>query len=273
MKYAENNYVKWARDAIAANDANGTPLEDSVVRVVKTAELNEEQTRRLVERTNTMMHMHRSMKMAESRTEHRYVEFTAVDPESVIEKTRPVKLAAAEYPQYGLRLVPNHEFLNYEIKTASELAALEKNASYNEADIVDDYVSPYKSLSKPSTGLTPLARAELIKQAQINTDMAVLEHERASDALRAAIKTAEYNAPGSLQTFIEDAHTLAGDLAPVILKMAGLRLSPENPVRPSPRVIEDSPLLRKFSTAHRAYCHAISEANAMSAIEKLASRA
>lgn len=107
MSYSDRDYQKLAEAVVADFISSNIPLEKTVIKTAQDANLNVNETRRLVEATNVMAHLTLFNKMAE----HRYVEFDVVDAEHVCDTlfADPTGAMACDSPSektaaYDLRL-------------------------------------------------------------------------------------------------------------------------------------------------------------------------
>jgi hypothetical protein len=82
MSYSDQDYQKLAKAIVDDFVQQAVPLEDSVVKLAQDRALNAYETRRLLEATNLNAHL----VLFEKMSEHKYVDFDVVDPESVCEK-------------------------------------------------------------------------------------------------------------------------------------------------------------------------------------------
>jgi hypothetical protein len=94
----KRQYVELARAAVSDFAERGVPLTESVKSAAADMSLNDEQTRRLAEFTNTMAHLHLFDKQADDK----YIQFDLVDPEALTTPAAPVceeKVAAETDPR------------------------------------------------------------------------------------------------------------------------------------------------------------------------------
>jgi len=76
----KSEYVRVARAAVCDFEEKGVSLNDSVKSAAADMSLNTEQTKRLVEFTNTIAHLH----LFDKRAEDKYIQFELADPDAVL---------------------------------------------------------------------------------------------------------------------------------------------------------------------------------------------
>jgi len=84
MEVREKLYIKIANSAISQFESSDTPLASTTVKEARSEGFNEKQVRRLVERVNTMAHLHSMDKMSSASKPDRFVDFDIVDPTKVL---------------------------------------------------------------------------------------------------------------------------------------------------------------------------------------------
>ena len=87
-QFNEQNLEKWAKTITASFVDDNVPLTDGVVKVAERENLNQEQTRRLVEavNTNTFLHKFNSMAKTGGENSDRNVEFETADADAVFSR-------------------------------------------------------------------------------------------------------------------------------------------------------------------------------------------
>ncbi len=76
----KSDYIRMARAAVSDYEERGVALNCSVKQAAEEMQLNTEQTRRLVEFTNTVAHLH----LFDKKAEDKYIEFALADPDVVL---------------------------------------------------------------------------------------------------------------------------------------------------------------------------------------------
>ncbi len=130
-KIRESLYVKIAKKAIANFHEGSVPLSSTTVKEALAQGMNEKQSRRLVERVNTMAHQAARVKMSKAGECDRFVDFDIVDPNKVLDKLGNAEKTAKTAYTYETPSAPSDEGYPVYEKYASARSAAEGTYSYS----------------------------------------------------------------------------------------------------------------------------------------------
>lgn len=273
MNVPETLYTQYAKDAINAFEKKGTALHESVVSFAKNASFNPQQTRRLVERVNTMTHLHYMDKKASQRDDDRYVIFDTVDPDEVLKavghkaptyKTKEKTAAHKGYADEVFYDLPNeHKQLT---KTASTVPPL---LSAEEMRAVEDPVfNPHNVYKYASRTL------KTAEELEVRTLEKLEEYKGALYKLAFMMNRTSYT---DVQTFVKDAAVRDKKECRILLSSLTefCKLSNHDmPTFPGTDELEqhvfmkETPLLEQFSRVKKARLDALTHAEGLKEIQE-----
>lgn len=202
----KRQYVELARAAVSDLEERGVPLTDSVKSAAADMGLNNEQTRRLAEFTNTVAHLHLFDKQAEDK----YIEFELVDPDAITAAPTSVcaeKVASEVDLQDFFLDLPNER--RPQIKTASngdEIAAYLKATSP-----VDPATQPY---ANGRSAKVAMRMQKIARELELQT---MQEYERYLDGVRKLAFELERATEAEKRAFVSDVRGLYREGAEHIL--------------------------------------------------------
>ena len=205
----KRDYVRLARAAVSDLDERGVALSDSVKSAAADMNLNSEQTRRLVEFTNTVAHLH----LFDKESEDKYIQFDLVDPDEVLPSAVvpdcEEKVAHAEPDMQDFFLdLPDEK--RQQVKTAADETDA-TSAFLAATSAVDPQERPY------ANGRNLQAAQRLQKIASELEMRTVMEYERYLDGVRKLAFELERRTDEEKRAFVEDVRGIFRDGADNVL--------------------------------------------------------
>ena len=220
-------FDKLAEEAASALFSKGTALNQSVVKIAQREQLNPEEVKRLVEKTN----LHATLTMLKAATDKRAEIFLA-DPETVLGLTHYSKDAPAQE------------------KTASEFFSIPDLRLKARVENVKLHPGITKSASNITRGLSPRESFILTKKVEELSQKKMAAEIKVKDSLDFIISEFSKMRAPDFSKFAEEVYTIYGEPSiPVLQKIAGITRDKLDPsLTKLSSVVDDSTtLLKKYA--------------------------
>lgn len=221
----QNDFDKLAHEVTSSFFTDGATLNDGIIKVAQRENLNPEEVRRLVERTNVST----TVQMLKISTD-KNIEFKLAEYDSVINATHPSGTSQPVVETSGCSEIPSALPNMFAFDGPGFAISTDKVASENPVNLAREIFLCKKAMEEDKQGII-VAESRILN----NIDRLVSEFET-------------YNGP-SFSKFANEAYTLDGDFSkPIINAIAGM-LRTKVVVEKTAGIIDDTTeLLSKYAS-------------------------